>query len=935
MKVRSTFNNNQIYSKRVRSMEKIKPSSKLNLSIMDEKLSLLNSDIEDLYKKYVEKKKLRRRKEKSEQSLASRINFLIDEERKIRNQIENKIIKNQRCPKNRSVKALRTPEIVTNSGTIRYNTIESNDDSSPINRKKKITNFKYVKKKITNYNNKDKDYESYLKKKQFAEMIKKNGLNDITLSSIQNNSSMDNNNNITIGNRSNVTNNVCIIINNSDKSNSKDNIYNKNFNFHDISFAEKDNNLNIDFKINDSININGSNKMKQNILINDSSDKKANENENQLNNEINYFNINLASKLNEENMQTICQTYHQKEEISLNNPKKKNLYINDLTNIKDHKNYLSEYFDNNLKTPSFKQKINKENIKIKNKSVKEVLNIKQRKLENEKEFNINKSKEKKRDVENKNMNNNLESNNKITKKINHRCFSKPDNGINKSKDKMIKSFNQNNLQTNLNPNKSQIINKMIYLKNKISKEEDNNYNDLSIDSDEIILSDERVNISKKIKQNKTKKKNNFIINNNFNNKNKELTKEEKLHAEYDSTPNLLGTSNLTFNQSIEKKRKLLGIPLNIKENLIKRNENTSKAMKNTYKSKEKEPKSREKETKLNIKEKENKVSKNNNKKENTQKTKNKQKVLKRNAQNHNKTSKTNDNKNNNKKNINLNNINSPFKEITNENEPYYTYKYPDVYNNLFTSNQKNNVSGNKENNGVASTSSLASLFSTQTNKSNKTNKTLLRNNNNANYDNNTKSNNNLANVNKLKKNMEIIVPSKSNNKIIIKKNENKNYLNTIRLIKKRDKINNKEKENIYQSEEKIENNTNIYKADYKVNKNENHTKYYENELKPKKGLEVIRRINKKIENYKKNGPQVYKISKRHKKNLEINNHINNERSNTNKFHSYRRLSEIQKRPKYSFTNNNTNNTHNNIGVNKSKSNRSLPKFDKYYKSFKF
>ena len=52
------------------------------------------------------------------------------------------IIKNQRCPKNRSVKALRTPEIVTNSGTIRYNTIESNDDSSPINRKKKITNFK-------------------------------------------------------------------------------------------------------------------------------------------------------------------------------------------------------------------------------------------------------------------------------------------------------------------------------------------------------------------------------------------------------------------------------------------------------------------------------------------------------------------------------------------------------------------------------------------------------------------------------------------------------------------------------------------------------------------------------------------------------------------------------------------------------------------------
>ena len=110
-------------------MERIIPSNKLNLSIMDEKLSILNSDIEELYKKYVEKKKLRRIKEKSEQSLASRINFLIDEERKIRNQIENKIIKNQRCAKNRSVKILRAPEIDINSNSNRYNTIESNEES--------------------------------------------------------------------------------------------------------------------------------------------------------------------------------------------------------------------------------------------------------------------------------------------------------------------------------------------------------------------------------------------------------------------------------------------------------------------------------------------------------------------------------------------------------------------------------------------------------------------------------------------------------------------------------------------------------------------------------------------------------------------------------------------------------------------------------------
>ena len=48
MKVRSTFNNNRIYSKPCRSMERIIPSKKLNLSIMDEKLSILNSDIEEL-----------------------------------------------------------------------------------------------------------------------------------------------------------------------------------------------------------------------------------------------------------------------------------------------------------------------------------------------------------------------------------------------------------------------------------------------------------------------------------------------------------------------------------------------------------------------------------------------------------------------------------------------------------------------------------------------------------------------------------------------------------------------------------------------------------------------------------------------------------------------------------------------------------------------
>ena len=66
---------------------------------MDKKLSLLNSNIEDLYKKYLEKKRIRRNHEKNEQSLVNHINFLIDEERKIRTQIENKSLKSSKIKK--------------------------------------------------------------------------------------------------------------------------------------------------------------------------------------------------------------------------------------------------------------------------------------------------------------------------------------------------------------------------------------------------------------------------------------------------------------------------------------------------------------------------------------------------------------------------------------------------------------------------------------------------------------------------------------------------------------------------------------------------------------------------------------------------------------------------------------------------------------------
>ena len=125
LKERPISNNNTLYKKDAKSTEKVNPSTKINLSLMDEKLSILNSDIEELYKKYLEKKRLRRRKEKCEQSLVSRINFLIDEERKIRSLIENRNIRNEFLNKNKSVKSIKVPEIFTNSGIMKYNTIES------------------------------------------------------------------------------------------------------------------------------------------------------------------------------------------------------------------------------------------------------------------------------------------------------------------------------------------------------------------------------------------------------------------------------------------------------------------------------------------------------------------------------------------------------------------------------------------------------------------------------------------------------------------------------------------------------------------------------------------------------------------------------------------------------------------------------------------
>ena len=928
MRVKSTFNNKKIYSKGARSMKKIKPSNRFNLSIMDEKLSLLNSDIEELYKKYVEKKKLRRRKEKSEQSLASRINFLIDEERKIRTQIENKIIKNHHCSKNRSVKILRAPEIMTNSGTIRYNTIESSDNS-PRNGKFRIYNFK---------NGNKKKYINNIENDQLTEMIKRNGLNDLTLSSIQNNSSIENNN-ITIGNRSNVTNNVCIIINNPDKNITQEESNNKYINCQDISFAEKESNSNYneDSNKNKCFNINEVNsEEKENNNINNLNnyinikEDEIDEKKININNEINYIKMRLASKLNEEQMQTISQTYQHNNEITLKN-KINNIYINEMTEKKNNfKEFYPEKFENNLNfnlnTPSFKKNINTQKEKKRNRSLKSILDSKRKKLkslENEIKEKQNKFKEEKNKLDNKKKKNliiKININNKYDKKIDKRCFSKPDNRIN-TKNKIYKTFNRNNIKNSVitNVNKSQIINQANPLNSRNNKGDENDYKNLSIDSGEIILSDTPENISNPKNKKKESEKNiskplgsifnkkNKIIKKN---RNREQSEDENIYYECESTPNLLNNANLTFNQSIEKKRQLLGIPLNVRENLNTKMEEIAKNIKNENKYENKNTHNTK-----NNEEKINKLYNRNNENDKSTKTiydkrninKNKNIIIKP----------------KNKKDNNLNSLNSPYKENNYEIESYSNSNYNNYNTNikLFNNNNfnKNILSIKEKNNNIPNTSSLTSLFSTQTNKTYKPNNNLFKNKN-IDYDSINKSN--ISNITKSKKNKNIHHTTKSNCNIIIKKNENKNYLNTIRLIKKRDKNNIKDNQNQNQiNNEKKE----IKNINNNNNKIEDKSKIYENKIKPRKELAVIRRINMKIEDYKKNGPQVYQISKKHKIKNEGNN-INNNFKGKEHYNSFRRLSEIKKRPNSSFS-------HKNVGVSKSKSNKSLPKCYKKIKSF--
>ena len=814
------------YVKGSKSVDKMISSKKMNLSKMDEKLSLLNSDIEDLYKKYAEKKKIRRKKEKSEQNLVSRINFLIDEERKIRTIIENTPIqKDNNKLKNKS----SSPETITNPGTIRYKTIESNDG----NHRSGIYRFKNISRKNEKKNLKNNELEIGIKERD-----EKDGKNINSTLSSRNSEKINinehlnyhddkneiNNNNINIPSSSNVTNNVCIIINNTEQNSSIQNSshkYNNNYFQEEVSFSKKDkNNQSSNSNINTSdINITNSEVDKRKINL-----------------EIQNIKLKLASKIKNE----------EKENFSENN----------------EENYLN--------TPSFNKKIIKEKgNKNGIRSLKDMLKIKRNILKNlNREIDLKKISIniKKKSVENRKRNilfsfnlntENFYDKNTLKKTsedklINKRSFSKPDNIIYKKR--------------NINKkNKSNSSNK-ITISSKIEKQ--------SIDSNEYNLKETKIksnnneNNKHLIKENNSRNKKQINLKNNekINKKPKNII--QKINDIPSPPKNVIPLYNLSFNQSIENKRKMLGIGINFHKNKGKQEQ---KGFIN--------PKSND----------------NDFNKPYFQHQEKKQNMIKS----------TNNEIDNSKSENNNEDINS-----------YDITSYPSISN--ATNPLDNNINKNIFNlNNINYNFSLMSIFS---DKSSRTNiphgviKKRIQNNN----------DNNEAKIIKIK-NLE-------NNDIILKKQEkNKNYVNSIRIIKKREKNNIKKNENQNQINNENKNYNNPIKyIDRKESENdlkEKKPKIYENKLTIAKELAVIRRINMKIEEYKNYRPQIQKISQRRKNRFQEEKNINNDvdiidekdmkknksinssnssiNNNKNKgkkyrFQSHRRLSEIQKRTNSSF-----------------------------------
>ena len=721
------------YVKGSKSVDKMITSKKINLSKMDKKLSLLNSDIEDLYKKYAEKKKIRRKKEKSEQNLVSRINFLIDEERKIRTQIENKSLpKEENKIKIKSLKIFNSPEIITNTDILRYKTIESNDD----NERSELYRFKNILKKIEKNNNKTISSNTSAQNNTNENISNNNEYKEYK--------DINNNNKNILPLNSNVTNNVCIIINNTERINNKN----------------------------------------------------TEDNKKKINLEIQNIKLKLASKIKSLD----------KETNSINN----------------EENINSSSFDRKTRL----NKVNKNGIR----SLKNILNLKRKYLKNlNKEIDLRRINIniKKRSVENIKKNTIFNGNeNNYNKSINKRSYSKPDNNI----------INETSKNKSKNLNKKIIINKSQLQKNINLPTNDKN---ISIDSNEVILTDAYINSN-----------NNGISTEDI--KSENIT--EKINNKSSSSKKEIPLSNITFHQSIENKRKMLGIGFNI--NTI----NETKEQNNIILPR-----------------------KNNN-------------ILKI------KYTKKNQEKN---------------AEDNDETNSYDILSYPSI----------SNVTANYNN--IQNNFSLMSIFSNKSNKTNIQTKQKY-------YNNNNDINNNNARIIKIR--------NINNNDIIIKKQEkNKNYVNSIRIIKKREKnnINNNDINNNH-----INNINNKEKEIKKEKETKEKKKLYENELTITKELAAIRRFNMKIEEYKNYKPQIQMISQRRKnrfqEEIKINNE-NNEDNNINennnkgkkyRFKSYRRLSEIQKKTSDSL--NKKNNIDNNQKIT-SKRNKSFNKlYNKYnIHSYKF
>ena len=953
MKDSSTFTNKYIYRQGSRSVEKMTPLKKMSLTLMDEKLYLLNSDIEELYKKYAEEKNIHERKEKSERSIVNRIDFLIDEERKIRNQIESNVIHNDLVIKNRSLKMLKAPEIEANFETaksIRYNTIEKiGEKKHRFNKSAKINN------KIRHINNLN---NIEIKCQQ------KNGINQINFYNKQSNSKEKNReNNI----NSNVTNNVCIIINDREQKESNKN-ENDNINFENISISKinivnnnlfKKNKNNCKVKnsknINESSHNNNINKNIKNIEINNKNkyncnahkEKKVNknnkylndgekENENlmKINNEINFIKMRLALKLKEENKEIIKQidksqkdAVTQTEQIYINTPEIKEKTDKKTTNrnITNYNSFQIKNFQKDAKNPFLKHKMNIENKDKTNQSLRSILYSKQKNLKNlEKEIDIKKKNLKQKKVSDELKKNYIQKislktenkNQKFIKKFDKRCYSKPDNNI-KLKNKVLKSFNHDNIVNNINAEKASIINSSKKRVNSNNKKPIKNYmNTLSIDSDDNILCE--TNISKIIKNKNNASKTTRMQNSIFGKKKKIKMKnkniriryqhndDEKIYYEYDSTPNLINNINLTFNQSIEKKRELLGLPQEMKAKI--KNKNIKKEILINDKINQENNNDKDSLSKIKIKVKstlKNKIMATNKKESkkwnkynilnNSTRTMYNKKYTKRSINN------TND-KQNEVNNNNYNSYNTDKKKELNSNyySNYNKYKVnnPETNSQLINSTFNNytrysSTSKDKNNNIMTSNGSLTSMYSAQTNKTNITNKT---NNTSLKYIFNDKSKN--------------ITISKDENK---NKNYSKNELN---------KENQCLKGQISKQAIKIKND--------EIEDMDEHN-LYEKEIKVKRQLAAIRRINQIKEAYKQKGPQIYQISKRHlnrfdNKNDNINN-FSNKKGNKYQFQSLRRLSEIKKGRRASFPKQNIN------AKNKSKSNRSLIKINKDFKSF--